>query len=125
TLAGLLRAIELNGVAVENNKLAFSLGRLAAAQPRAIERLLSDAQAAATTGTTATTATTATAATTGEPAAAADDQAQPLDDLVARAKAHLTAYQNAAYARRFEEMVARVRRREEAVAAERSMTAPL
>ena len=34
SLEALLRAIELNGVAVENNKLAFSLGRLAAADPR-------------------------------------------------------------------------------------------
>ena len=34
-LAALLRAIELNGVAVENNQLAFALGRLAAADPQA------------------------------------------------------------------------------------------
>ena len=36
SLEALLRAIELNGVAVENNKLAFSLGRLAAARPQAV-----------------------------------------------------------------------------------------
>ena len=35
-LAALLRAIELNGVAVETNKTAFSLGRLAAADPAAL-----------------------------------------------------------------------------------------
>ena len=32
-LAAMLRAIELNGVAVDANKAAFSLGRLAAADP--------------------------------------------------------------------------------------------
>src|SRR4051812_24940991 len=36
----LLRAIELNGVGVDNNKLAFSLGRLAAADPAAVAALL-------------------------------------------------------------------------------------
>ena len=34
-LAAMLRAIELNGVAVDANKAAFSLGRLAAADPAA------------------------------------------------------------------------------------------
>jgi len=37
--AALLRAIELNGVAVESNKVAFGLGRLAAAEPSALQRL--------------------------------------------------------------------------------------
>jgi indolepyruvate ferredoxin oxidoreductase len=109
TLEGLLRAIELNGVAVETNKLAFALGRLAAAEPQAVSRLLSGAQEA------------------GTPSAppAAGDPAESLDSLVARASAHLTAYQNAAYARRFEEMVARVRQREEALGAEASTPASL
>src|SRR5205085_4980693 len=40
SLEALMRAIELNAVAVENNKLAFSLGRLAAEDPQAIESLL-------------------------------------------------------------------------------------
>ena len=38
TRTALLRAIELNGVAVENNLQAFSLGRLAAADPVALPR---------------------------------------------------------------------------------------
>ena len=38
SLAALQRAIELNGVAVQNNQLAFSLGRLAAADPRRATR---------------------------------------------------------------------------------------
>ena len=37
-LAAMLRALELNGVAVESNKAAFSLGRLAAADPAARAR---------------------------------------------------------------------------------------
>ena len=39
-LAAMQRAIELNGVAVEANKAAFSLGRLAAADPVACRELL-------------------------------------------------------------------------------------
>ena len=39
----MLRAIELNGVAVQNNLLAFSLGRLAAADPAACDALRSGA----------------------------------------------------------------------------------
>ncbi|WP_180709000.1 hypothetical protein, partial [Escherichia coli] len=35
----LMRAIELNGVAIEANKTAFALGRLAIAAPDAIQRL--------------------------------------------------------------------------------------
>ena len=35
--AALLRAIELNGVAVETNKTAFALGRLAVADTRRVE----------------------------------------------------------------------------------------
>src|SRR6185436_11247477 len=39
-LAAMQRAIELNGVAVESNKAAFSLGRLAAADPVGCRELL-------------------------------------------------------------------------------------
>src|SRR3954467_1077635 len=46
SLQALTRAIELNGVAVENNKLAFSLGRLAAADPLAVRQLLQEPQPA-------------------------------------------------------------------------------
>ena len=40
--AAMMRAIELNNVAVENNKAAFSLGRLAAAAPVACRELLNE-----------------------------------------------------------------------------------
>ncbi|HEY0823818.1 MAG TPA: indolepyruvate ferredoxin oxidoreductase family protein, partial [Ramlibacter sp.] len=89
SLEALLRAIELNGVAVDNNKLAFSLGRLAAADPQAIAALQrgEDLQPA---------------------------EADTLDALIARAVAHLTAYQDARYAGMYADFVARVRERERA-----------
>lgn len=96
SLEALLHAIQLNGVAVDNNKLAFSLGRLAAADNAAIAELLED----------------------DAPAPAA---VESLDALVARGVAHLTAYQDSAYARRYTELVASVRSREEALAADPSL----
>jgi indolepyruvate ferredoxin oxidoreductase len=84
-LAALQRAIELNGVAVETNQLAFAIGRLAAADPAETARLGAGAPATADDG---------------------------LDALVARGRAHLTAYQDGAYAERYAATVERVRRRE-------------
>jgi indolepyruvate ferredoxin oxidoreductase len=91
----LLHAIELNGVAVDNNQLALALGRLAAAQPQAL------------------------AALQGAPAAPA--QADTLEALVARGVAHLTGYQDAAYAQRFAQAVERVRAREAKVGGDASL----
>src|SRR5690606_6396959 len=75
-LAAIERAIELNGVAVEANLQAFQLGRLAAWQPEALQ-----------------------AATPVKP------QYEPakatFEEVVARNSRALTAYQNAAYARRY------------------------
>ena len=95
----LMRAIELNGVAVENNKTAFALGRLAIAAPEALRRLA------------------------GEQAGSAvqwfnfdqldDRDGQP--GLIARRKAFLTEYQDAAYASRYEALVQRVRAAESAL----------
>jgi len=42
SLAAMLRAIELNGVAVEQNKKAFGWGRLAAAEPQFVQSVVSD-----------------------------------------------------------------------------------
>jgi indolepyruvate ferredoxin oxidoreductase len=47
SLAALMRAIELNNVAVPMNRVAFSIGRLAAADPSALESLLHVQSAAA------------------------------------------------------------------------------
>jgi indolepyruvate ferredoxin oxidoreductase len=92
----LLRAIELNGVGVDNNKLAFSLGRLAAGDPQAVTALLH------------------------EPAAEAP-ATETLDALVHRGVQHLTGYQDRAYARRFADFVARVRVREASLGADPSL----
>ncbi|MBO9513181.1 MAG: indolepyruvate ferredoxin oxidoreductase family protein [Variovorax sp.] len=90
SLEALTRAIELNGVAVAANLMAFSLGRLAAGAPEAIE------------GLRHTT-----------PPRAEDES---LDALVARARSHLTGYQNAAWAERFAARVRVLREREAALA---------
>jgi indolepyruvate ferredoxin oxidoreductase len=90
-LPALLRALELNGVAVESNKLAFALGRLAAADPSACDQLL------------------------GEHVGEAVQREEAIDETVARGVAHLTAYQSAAYARRYAELVQRAREREAAL----------
>jgi indolepyruvate ferredoxin oxidoreductase len=97
SLEALLHAIALNGVAVENNKLAFSLGRLAAGAPEAIAPLLR-----------------------GE-ALAAPAEAETLDAIVARGMAHLAGYQDARYARRYADFVAKVRVREQALGADASL----
>ncbi|MEW6706291.1 MAG: indolepyruvate ferredoxin oxidoreductase family protein [Pseudomonadota bacterium] len=97
SLQALLRAIELNGVAVQNNQLAFALGRLAAADPAAVQALLQggDAQAG--------------------------PEPETLQALVARGVAHLTAYQDAAYARRYADVVAQVQQRELALGADAAL----
>lgn len=84
------RAIELNGVDVEANKKAFHWGRYAAHDPDAVEAL---------------------AARGGAPEQA--DIAVELDEIVARREAHLIAYQDRAYARRYRALVDRVRETEE------------
>ncbi len=86
--AALMRAIELNGVAVETNKLAFALGRLAVAAPDALLRL---------------------------EGASAVETADTLDGLIARREAFLTDYQDAALAQRYRALVDRVRRAEAAL----------
>ncbi|MFG1413261.1 indolepyruvate ferredoxin oxidoreductase family protein [Xanthobacter sp. VTT E-85241] len=88
----ILRALELNGEAVAMNKAAFLWGRRAAHEPARVEALLGP-----------------TAATTD-----ARKLSQGLDEIIARRVAALTAYQNAAYARRYLDLVERVRAAEAA-----------
>ena len=90
SLEALTRAIELNGVAVEWNLMPFSVGRLAAGDPRAVEALRS----------------------------AHDTQPheETLEALVTRAVAHLRGYQNAAWAERFEKRIRRLQQCESALA---------
>ncbi len=83
--ASLLRAIELNGVAIEANKQAFAWGRRYAADQARVER----------------------AAAPAVPVVV--QLPQSLDALVRKRAAFLTQYQNAAYAKRFETAVEKVR----------------
>jgi indolepyruvate ferredoxin oxidoreductase len=89
SLDALMRAIELNGVAVAANQTAFSLGRMAAGNPAALERMRN--------------------------ASDADVLDPSLDAFVARGVAHLRGYQGAAWAKRFEDRVQSVRARESAL----------
>ncbi|CAN7712086.1 indolepyruvate ferredoxin oxidoreductase family protein [Bosea sp. LjRoot9] len=88
--AALLRAIELNGEAVPMNKQAFELGRRAAHDPAALVASLSEAKA---------------------PTQARHISAS-LAEIIARRVSLLTAYQNAAYAARYRELVNRVQAKE-------------
>ena len=97
-LPALQRAIELNGVAVRNNRLAFALGRLAAADPAACEALRAGAA--------------------DEAAGGAGDS---IDALIVRGVEHLTGYQDSAYAQRYAERVQRVRMREQALGADAAL----
>jgi indolepyruvate ferredoxin oxidoreductase len=82
----LMRAIELNAVAVENNKAAFEWGRRAAQEPAAIASLL------------------------GSGAQVIEfKKRETLDSVVARRVEFLADYQNAAYAERYKDLVERVR----------------
>jgi indolepyruvate ferredoxin oxidoreductase len=85
--ASILRAIELNGAAIEANKQSFNWGRLAAADPSRV------------------------AAAAMPPAAKPDSQrlSQTLDEAIERRVRFLVDYQDAAYARRYSDLVARVR----------------
>jgi len=97
SLMALTRAIELNGVAVQNNLLAFSLGRLAAADPAACEALRG--------------------AAASEPPPAVET----VESLLARGIEHLAGYQDAAYAQRFAQRVRRVQAAEAQLGADPSL----
>jgi len=86
----LARAIELNGVAVEANKRAFEWGRAAAHDVEAVKRAAMPEQSAQVIELRRT--------------------ATSLEDIVAKRVEFLTAYQNAAYAKRYADLVERVRR---------------
>jgi indolepyruvate ferredoxin oxidoreductase len=77
SLDALLRSIELNAVAVENNKAAFELGRMAAVDPGQIERALIGDKS--------------------------DDET--LDAVITRRRSYLKDYQNEALAVRYETLV--------------------
>jgi len=93
-LASLMRAIELNAVAVAQNKSAFEWGRRAAHDWAAVQKALNPGQVIAFT-----------------PRAKSS-----IDDMVQRRAEFLTAYQNTAYAQTYEALVGQVRLAETALA---------
>ena len=92
--ASILRAIEINGAAVSANKAAFAWGRRAAVHPEQV----------------------AEAALPRSGAPEHHRLSASVDELIARRVAHLTAYQDAAYADRYVALIDRVRPAERAVA---------
>ena len=94
-LASLMRAIEINAVAVDNNKTAFEWGRRAAVDWPAVQRALGLAHPAEQV-----------VAFMPRPHNGLDAS---LDALVEHRTAFLVAYQNAAYAQAYADVVAQVR----------------
>ncbi len=89
--SSILQAIQLNGVAVEANKQAFLWGRRAAVDLNQVEKIAIPARPVVV------------------------QMPQSLDALIARRVAFLTEYQNADYARRYQDLVERVRQAEAGV----------
>ncbi|MES2028279.1 MAG: indolepyruvate ferredoxin oxidoreductase family protein [Pseudomonadota bacterium] len=83
SFAALERAIELNGSAVDSNKRAFAWGRLAAQDPAALEKVVSAR-------------------------AAPETREISLPELIAFNADFLTRYQDAAYAQKYRDIIARV-----------------
>ncbi len=88
----LIRAIELNGTAVEGNKQAFLWGRRAAHDLASVERAAAPALA--------------------EPSS--HRLSRTLDEVIAKRVEHLAQYQDRAYAERYRRLVERVREAESA-----------
>ena len=93
SLAALMRAIELNGVAVAANKRAFAAGRLTAADPQWRQTLMGDRGSVVTL-----------------------NLPQSFEKLLDERVRFLTDYQDARYARRYLDTVRRVEAAERAVA---------
>jgi indolepyruvate ferredoxin oxidoreductase len=92
--AAMLRAIELNNVQVENNKLAFEWGRRAAHDPAGVRALLKG-----------------DGSRPGQSAQVIEfvRRTVNIDELIGKRVEFLTAYQNAAYAQRYRSVVEKVR----------------
>ncbi len=92
SFGAMMRAIELNNVAVQMNQLAFSIGRLAAQDPAALESLWQARHLA-------------------KPAVRVDT----LDELIAHREGRLQIYGGATYVKRYRALVDAARRAETAV----------
>ena len=97
--ASLMRAIELNAVAVAQNKAAFEWGRRAAHDPQAVRALLQPAAQVITL-----------------------QPRETLDRVIERRAEFLTGYQNTAYAARYRALVERVRQAEAALGSTTPLT---
>ncbi|MGB5627383.1 MAG: indolepyruvate ferredoxin oxidoreductase family protein [Woeseiaceae bacterium] len=95
SLRAMLRAIELNGVKIIENNQAFTWGRIAAADPEAIEMQLHGLQS---------------------------NVAETTRDLIARRREFLVEYQNEALAKRFESLVEKTRAIETTVSEDEELT---
>ena len=97
----IMRAVELNGAAIEMNKTAFAWGRLAAIDPNAVLEAAGLADEPASVGAASA-------------ANAFDDEAisQSLDEMIERRVKFLTDYQDKAYAGRYVALVDKVRQAE-------------
>jgi len=103
----LMRAIELNGAAIEMNKTAFAWGRLAAHDLPTVQRAAGIAAAPVAADFLGDNALATSAAFSGE-----GNVAQTLDQAIALRAKFLTEYQDAAYAAQYTQFLQRVRRTE-------------
>jgi indolepyruvate ferredoxin oxidoreductase len=99
-LASLVKAIELNGVSIDKNRLAFDWGRYVAAHGAAAIEALVGRNAA--------------------PQTIVLQMPESLDKLITTREALLTAYQNAAYAATYRAAVERIRAKETQLGADTS-----
>ena len=91
--AALMRAVELNGVSIDFNKKAFGWGRYAALDLAAVERIATPAQVVSIASLVSSNA----------------GFSRNLDEMVAKRVEFLTAYQDAAYAKKYGDFVEQVR----------------
>lgn len=99
----ILRAIELNGVAIEANKKAFNFGRLAAHDMDTIENMMAEVRGDAK----------------AEPVSAT------LEEMLEKRATYLTAYQDEAYANRYRDTIAKVKAAELAAIGKDTQELPL
>ena len=96
--ASLMRAIELNNVAIENNKTAFAWGRRAAHDLASVQKLVSPGQVIEF------------------------KKRETVEALISRRAEFLTGYQNAAYAEQYKDFVAKVQQAEKAAVGKTTLT---
>ncbi len=104
SLEALMRAVELNGAAVEMNRKAFAWGRMAAHDIETVKRAAGNAAAPVAANFLSADALATSAAFVGE-----GKLAQSLDESVALRTKFLTEYQNASYAGQYRTFVEKVR----------------